>query len=241
MFKQMPISPLPNALPTAPEVEMPPPTSALDTWLMAFTQPKPGTYAAIAHSPRATAKTAFGWIFGAAIFESAVGSLAEKWNLAPGVAAQDAGGSSTELCGGVGSGIAAVLGFVIFTGITHLLARAFGGRATFGQLSYAVAAIEAPLTIMVAVLALLGHLPLVGIGFDTLSGILVVYVAVLEVIVVRGVHEIGWTGSFIAAWGVPLLLICGCLASVGFLILSASGASLGNVLSELGPLPFPVP
>ncbi|HEX9369671.1 MAG TPA: Yip1 family protein [Roseiflexaceae bacterium] len=54
----------------------------------------------------------------------------------------------------------AIIGFLIWAGIVWLLGRAFGGTGAFGELAYDVALFSAPLTVLNALISLLGIGPL---------------------------------------------------------------------------------
>ncbi len=134
------------------------------------------------------------------------------------------------VCGISIEGVIALLVFVLFAGQMHLVARAFGGRASFGELSYSLLAIDVPATLIGILLGLFRALPLVGIGIDMLAFIFGIYIMVLQVIAVRGVHRISWGGALMSVAGVPLLLLG------GFVACAALG-TLISILHVLGDIP----
>ncbi len=224
-----------NPLPGAPIAALPAPTSILQIWRMALTRPYPATYAAIAHLPQASAKAAYGWVFVAAVFEAIIASLAERWSTAMNATEQAADSTFTQNCAPA-AGIVAILVFIVSTGIMHLLARALGGGATFGQFSYAIAAIQAPFTLITTALGLLSYVPGVGVVFDVLTLPLALYMAVLEIIAVMGVHGITALRAFFAACTIPLVI--GCCIGLGLMMLIAAAApEIGNSFSGFGPVP----
>jgi hypothetical protein len=89
----------------------------------------------------------------------------------------------------------------------------FGGRGTFDQLAYAIAAIVAPFYLVSAVLTLLSAIPAVGFCFGLVGLLAGLYVLVLEVMAVKGVNQFGW-GQAIASLLIPVLAIACCISIV---------------------------
>jgi hypothetical protein len=251
----------PNApLPGSPMPEPAAPVSMFQTWIDAVTKPRETTYAAIASSPRASTSNAIIWV--------AIGSLISSFLtiLAPNPGLQDlqrlleqqgvnneftntlgtgGAGLGTKLlqlvCGAPIAAIFGVIGFLISVALIQWVARMFGGRGTFDRLAYTFAAITAPMSVVTGLLALLGAIPFVGLCFSLLGAAAGIYAIVLEIMACKSVNGFASYGPAIGSVLIPGLvigLVCCCLA---FGIATLVGASLGNVFSTLGPMPFPTP
>jgi hypothetical protein len=106
--------------------------------------------------------------------------------------------------------------FAVVVAIIQWLARMFGGTGTNDQLAYAMAAIAAPVTILVGILSLFGAIPYAGICFGLFSILAWLYILALQVMAVKGVNHIGWGGA-LGAYFIPvlvLLFICACLTGI---------------------------
>jgi hypothetical protein len=225
-----------------------PPSSGVAEWFSvwrdAVTKPNEQTYASMVQSPNAKLTTALLWAFLSALVSSFLTSLVPNAYLRQMMRNYNFG--TQELGGGVGAflirvicgapiaAVIAVVFFVIGVGIVYLLARMFGGRGTFDQLAYAMAAIQAPFALVSGVLGLLGAIPYVGICFGLVSLLLLIYVIVLEVMAVKGVNQFGW-GQAAASLLLPVLVLCCCLSVGAF--------AIARVVSDNMPggLPFPIP
>ena len=157
---------------------------------------------------------------------------------------QDAGVDAGAVGGGLGAGlvnflcvtpfiaVVSVVGFIIGTGIMQWLARMFRGQGTFDQLAYSLGAIAAPGLLVSAVLTLPSLVPVLGICSGLFSGLFSLYMLVLQVTAIKGVHKFGW-GAAIGTLVIPGLvvgLVACCLAAV---IASITGAALGDVFSTI--------
>ncbi len=170
---------------------------------MAVTRPSQLTYQAIARSPAASTLTAWWWTF----LASLIGSLVLRV----------LGGQPESLIAVLGWLMSALfqalmisLGFLVLVWLLNLLARPFGGHASFVQAAYTIAAINFPLTICNALPVLLRVFPYPGAGIAVfLELLLVCYQLVLIVIAVKAVHQIGWLGAIAAAIAAPVVLVLG--------------------------------
>jgi hypothetical protein len=218
------------------------PRPFFQTWVNALTKPNERTYQDIASAPNAKATTAFLWIFIASLVQFfisfLVGNAAQSQLLR-----QFGGGQNlptpsfgnraiTLICGAPIAAVVAVLFFAIFVGIMHLIARAFGGRATFDQSAYVIAAIAVPFYLISAVLSLLGAIPFVGFCFGILDLVLGIYVLILQVMAVKGVHQISWGGAVVAVLVLPIVLVV-CVACAVIAGLMVLGPVIGNVFSSI--------
>jgi hypothetical protein len=217
-----------NELPNEPVPEARP-DSVFQIWTRALTKPNEQTYAALASSPRATATTAYLWMFIASLIQFFLSTLVQKQMMNNfrlyGLDLGQFGGRS-----GIGAlliglvCIAPVLAalstlmFAIMTAIMQWLARMFGGTGTYDQLAYALAAIAAPLTILGGILGLFGAIPYVGLCFGLIGLLVGIYILVLQLMAIKGVNHIGWGGA-IGAYFIPILVIgflCACLTGISF-------------------------
>jgi len=215
-----------NELPSEPVPEARP-DSVFQIWIRALTKPSEQTYAALASSPRATATTAYLWMFIASLIQFFLSTLVQRQmfnNLQRyGIDVNQFGNR-----GGIGAilvGLFCVapimaalstLAFAVVTAIMQWLAKAFGGTGTYDQLAYALAAIAAPLTILGGVLGLFGAIPYAGICFGLLGALVGIYILVLQLLAIKGVNHIGWGGA-LGAYFIPVLVIgfvCACLTGV---------------------------
>ncbi|HEX8990813.1 MAG TPA: YIP1 family protein [Anaerolineales bacterium] len=249
MTNDIPNPPMPN--PPPPMMSEPAaPTSFFQTWVTAVTKPSEATYSAMASSSNVSATPAFIWVAVASLIQSFILILVQGATVRQALAQQGLNGNQfggggtgvifSLLCGAPIVAVISVVAFAIGTAVIQWVAKMFGGRGTFNQLAYVFGAIAAPATLVSAVFLLLGAIPLVGICFRVIAGFIGLYVLVLEIMAVKGIHGFGWgaaAGSVLIPAAV-LLLLCCCLAfGIGALV----GASLGNVFSQLGPFPVPTP
>lgn len=225
--------------PLTPPSSTPPSTPAglswTDTWIKALTQPSEETYAAIASDavPGSDSK-AYTWVFLASIISQLIAVIASfafyrTTTLAgPGGAAFEQFRSSSPLISLICSPIFAaisVLLFIVLTGITQLIAGAFGGTGTYSKLLYTTAAFSAPMAILTAVL---GLIPFVGC-FNLVLGI---YSIVLDVIAVKAVNQFSWGKAILSSLVIWILLLI-FAAVIVIVILAILGPSIGNIFSNI--------
>ncbi len=241
---------LPNPPMPPPAMEPPRPRSMLQTWIDAVTKPSEATYASMASSPNATSTTAFIWVFVVSLVESFILYLVQGARFRALMEQQGLGGQLPSggiagsiiglICGAPIAAVISVVAFAIGVGLIQWIARMFGGRGTFGQLAYVLAAIAVPIGLISTVLGSLAAIPVVGLCFGLLSILLFLYTLYLDIAATKGVHQFGWgpaAGSVLIPFAVLLLIAC-CLAiAFGALV----SAALGSVFSSLGPLPIPTP
>jgi hypothetical protein len=228
---------------------LPPPSGVsgwVSVWRDALTRPSEQTFARIAQSPNAKLTTAFLWIFLGSLVSSllaipAQSQLMEQMMRSMNLEGQGiptaGGGLMTAICGAPVGALISVVMFAIVVGIVQLLARMFGGRGTFDQLAYAIAAIVTPFYLVSGVLGLLSAIPAVGFCFGLLGLAAAIYVLVLEVMAVKGVNQFGW-GQALASMLLPVIAIA-CCCSVA---VAAMFQALGPEFWEgLAPMLTPVP
>jgi len=220
------------------------PKPFFQVWMDALTKPNESTFAQMANSPSAKATTAYLWIFigyvinfflSSIVQNQSVRTLLEKYGgsgVGAGVGSGIAGRLVVAVCGAPIAALIATLFFAIGVAIIQWVAKMFGGRGNFGQMSYALAAILAPFSIVSGLLSLLSAIPFVGFCFSLLILIAALYIIVLEVMAVKGVNQFGW-GAAIGSLFIPGLVIgfiCACLAGISFVLL---GTALQSVIQQI--------
>jgi hypothetical protein len=213
-----------------------PPPSGFSEWITvwrdALTRPSDQTFARIAQSPNAKLTTALLWVFLGSLVNfflvslvqgRLVNQMMQNSDLGIEGVPQAGGGLITAICGApIGAVISTVL-FALAVGIVQVIARMFGGRGTFDQLAYTIAAIVTPFNFVSAGLTLLAAIPFVGACFGILGLFAGLYVLVLEIMAVKGVNQFGW-GPAAASLLLPVFVIACCVA-----------VAVGSIISMLAP------
>jgi hypothetical protein len=122
--------------------------------------------------------------------------------------------------------------FAIVVGIVQLLARMFGGRGTFDQLAYAIAAIITPFYLVSGLLTLLSAIPVAGWCFGIVGFLAGFYVLALEVMAVKGVNQFDWWKA-IASMLLPVFAIACCIAAAVAGILSVLAPQLNEIFNSI--------
>ena len=136
------------------------------------------------------------------------------------------------VCGAPIAAVISVVFFAIFVGVVQLVAKMFGGRGTFDQLAYVLAAITAPFSLISSVLTLLAAIPFVGLCFGIIALVAGIYVLVLEVMAIKGANQFGW-GQAIGSLFLPLVVLICCL-SVGVIsIMSVLGPAISDTFNSI--------
>lgn len=211
--------------------------ATIQSWMNVLTHPGEAVFAEERSRPQATIGTALIWIVIAAVISGILGwlqlqiflgstggiaAMIGQMNLPPDVAAEVNTMMSNGMMGALmgGSGLASIIitpiGFLIGTGILFLIARLFGGTGDFGRFAYLLAAIQAPISIVSAVL---GFVPVLG---GCVSGALGIYAIVLTYFAIKVEHALS-DGKAIATLLLPLALvillaICGAAAIAGMFV-----------------------
>lgn len=217
-------------------------TSIVQTWVNALTKPSEQTFAEMAASPQAKASTAYLWVFIGTLVQFFAAALVQgtllrevlrQQGLAENVPVRGLGMTLlSALCGAPIMAVISVIFFAIMVALIQWLAKMFGGRGTFDQLAYAFGAIVVPLSLISAVLTLLGAIPFIGFCFGLLGLLAGLYALVLQIMAAKGVHQFGWgpaAGSVLIPPLAVATLCCCAILVAGTLM----GAALGNVLSTL--------
>jgi hypothetical protein len=218
-----------------------------EVWISALTKPSVETYERLVHDPGASANKAYGWVFICTLIGYALSSLIGlaigglfDTNAIPGFNSGALFGSwfIQFICCLPIVAILAVVGLVINTGLTQLIARALGGTGTYSELVYANAAYLAPISLVSSIIFAIPYVNL------CLSIPLAIYSMALTVIAINAVNQLGWGKAIVAAIIVPLVIIvfvaCGAIAVISGLALT--GPQIGDVFSEIiRELSTPVP
>ncbi len=241
MSDLLPNTPIPSELPETPALPTSQAPSLLQTWLRALTRPSEQTYSAIAASPRANLGMALLWVFLAALLEMIVyflvlGPVQNEMEqaLSGSHSVLPFGGLSllTVACGAPIAAGGMLVGFLFSSGLTHVIARAFSGKATYGQWAYTMSAMFAPTALISSVLLALEALgTTVALCMGVLSLVFSLYVIVLEVIAIRAVHQISWGGAVVSIIAIPTLLLFIACAVIAVLMLL--GPAIGNTFSAI--------
>jgi hypothetical protein len=230
----------------------PGPAGWFSVWIKVVTRPNEQTFVEITERSDANMKTAFIWIFIAGTVSGIFQAISRTIALAFGVTPQlpipgfeqfqqapvssDPGSLVSSLvvsiCTAPIAGLVSVLFFAIGVAITLWIAKLFGGVGTFDKLSYAIAAISVPFSLVVAVLSLFSVIPFVGLCTSVIILVLSLYTIFLQITAVKAVNQIGW-GAAIGTVLLPAVVIgfvCGCLVIGGLTLL---GPVIGNVFSSI--------
>jgi hypothetical protein len=224
---------------------LPPPAGVsawLSTWREALTRPSDETFARIASSPQAKSTTALLWIFLTSLLSSFLASLVQgvvfrqmMQNSDFGVDPFGGGPASALIATICGAPIAAVIltiVFALFVGVVQLVAKMFGGRGTFDQLAYAIAAIVAPFYLISGALSLLGAIPYVRFCFGLVGLIALLYVVALAVMAVKGVNQFGW-GQAAGSVFLPVLVVVCCFAVGAIGLVSMAGPRISDIFNSI--------
>ena len=222
--------------------------SLIDTWVSALTKPNEGTFARIVSQPGASASKAFLWVFLASLLTSFVSLIAQAFAvggqmglrelLPPEIArelpigATPSIGIGTAICGAPVGAIFTVLGFAIGVALIQWVAKLFGGTGSFDKLAYAFSTITVPVSVISAVLGLIGIIPFVGILTGLIGFVLGIYVIVLQVLAVKAVNNLD-TGKAVGSVLLPGLVIffVVCCCVIGGLMLM--GPVIGDVFDSI--------
>lgn len=233
-----------------PSTPMLPPPSGVSEWISvwrdALTKPSEQTFSRIALAPNAKITTALLWVFLGSLVNFFLASLVQGQIMrqmlqntdfgVEGFPPVGGGGLITAICGAPIGALIQVVLFAAVVGVIQLIAKMFGGRGTFDQLAYAIAAIVTPFYLIGGVLTLLSAIPYAAYCFGPLGFLLALYVLVLEVMAVKGVNQFGW-GPAIGSLLIPILVLA-CCFSVGIIgILQALGPNITDFFNSLTPMP----
>ncbi|MEE8120820.1 MAG: YIP1 family protein [Anaerolineales bacterium] len=193
--------------------------SWLEAWRMALTRPNEETFRSLADDPNGSHGRAMIWIAITSaisfLITASVQFLFSGLFAGPGLLEaleQEAGLLLTGglmiagvyVCGLPMVVLISALGMLIYSGVVLFIANAFGGEGTFAEMTYALAAFTAPLTLLSGAIS---WIPLV----NCLTIPLGVYSLLLTLLAVKSVNRISW-GKTIGIFAV--LLLVGALLAV---------------------------
>jgi hypothetical protein len=199
-------------------------------WTKATLQPSVETYESLIRDPNAGVNRGILWVFLVTLVGFLLATLVQYFFLSLDISIFGLGESTAGIfgslwlqliCGAPIAAIIAVVGLIIWAGITHLIAAVLGGQGEFGDLVYGFAAFSAPISL---VTMLLGSIPYIGC-LITLLGL---YTVILTVIAIKAVYGFDWVRAIISALLIPILVFC--FASVCVL---STIALLGDTISEV--------
>ncbi|MCB0063927.1 MAG: YIP1 family protein [Caldilineaceae bacterium] len=210
----------------------------IETWSKVLIHPGEETFVEERTRPQATIGTALLWIVIAAVVTGILGwlqvrmvfsgnqfaAMIEQMDLPPEATAQMNAMIESGMLGTIagGSGVASIIitpiFFLIGTGILQLIARMFGGSGEFGRFAYLLAAIQAPISILNAVL---GFVPFVG---GCVAFALWIYSVVLTFFAIKAEHGLS-DGRAIGTLLVPLVLV--------FLLFACAIAGFAGMIMSL--------
>lgn len=213
----------------------------VSTWFSVLSQPSRETMAQTKEQPGASLGTGLLWIMIAAVITAIFGylqvsmalggatgmeAMMGQMDLPPEMQEQmdqlfDSGMFAGMLGGAsLASLFLAPIAFFFWTGLYHLIANLLGGEGSYGRFAFLYAAINAPLTILSAVL---GFIPLLG---SCLALLMSIYGIVLLVFAVGAEYHLS-NGRSVAVVLLPLVILFG-LAICGFIVVVGSLATLGG-------------
>jgi Flp pilus assembly pilin Flp len=214
------------------------------TWMRAITKPNEQTFVELANSRNAKATTAYLWVFLGSLITFFFASLVQgdiMANLMQNAGVSDGaystglgGGLFAAICGAPIGGVISVVMFAVVTAIVQWIAKMFGGRGTFDQLAYTLAAIYTPFSLISAVLTLLAAIPFVGACFGIVSLVASLYALVLQVMAVKGVNQFGW-GQAIGSLLIPVFVVFCCVAVVVTSMLSLLAPAISETFNSITP------
>jgi hypothetical protein len=170
-----------------------------EVWLKALT-PSVDAYRQILADPTWDVNRAYMWLVIGMVINAIMdailggGNLKTTSNFANNYSSTSSNMGSLVCCLPIGIAIMLVV-YVVVLFITHALAGAFDGHSDFNRLVYAFAAFTTPVM-------LLSWIPCVGF-------LLVLYSAILMVVAVKAVYQIGWVGAAVSGlWYIPAFFAC---------------------------------
>lgn len=202
----------------------PPPTkpsySWNQVWITALTQPSVESYEALIEDPKASANRAVIWLLISLslsfLFVVVLGGFARSATISGSVI------GTSLLCAPLLAGFY-IINLGIRVGITHAIARSLGGEGQFGQLFYAFAAFEAPLSILAGIFSYF--------QINCLVLLLGLYGIVLSVTATMAVHRLSAGKAIVASFGLFAVLIG--VSILLIFILALLGPQIGSVFSEI--------
>lgn len=219
--------------PSTPESEQEEPAhsfKAWQVWLYAITRPNLENYRNLHRDPDASKNR--GYIF--IVVGQAISVMFLIINAVVfggyGGLAPDRITLQTLFCGAIGGFVLAIVLFAIVVAITNWVAQLLGGNGNYDGLVYLSAAWYTPYIIIHSLFSLVSSLMTQVIGdlgncltLPVTLGIFA-YIAILQIIAVRTVHDLSWERSILSI--LPVLALAVGLFVVIFILLIALAAAL---------------
>jgi hypothetical protein len=192
------------ALPEAPV--QPPSLPFYEVWNIALRRPTLEAYQRLLEDPKASLGRAVTWLLvvGAVsgllsgvsqlVWMQLMGSSAFSQLAGPGqmlpqqAMPQGLGMAALVICAIPLSAIGVVIGSMIYYGLVHFTASAFGGQGTFGQMMYINAAYYAPIALISSLLSLIPCAACLAVPLG-------IYSFALQFLAVRAATKLGWGGA----------------------------------------------
>ncbi len=177
-----------------------------DVWNTALRRPSVEAYERLLEDPKANLSRAVVWLLVVGAISSVLSAVSQLiWVrlMSSGALSQLAAPGQTlpsELalpglsmaallaCAVPAGAIGMVLGQLLYFGLVHFTASAFGGQGTFGRMVYANAAYYAPVTLLSSLLALIPCAACLAVPLG-------VYSIALQFIAVKAATRLGWGGT----------------------------------------------
>jgi hypothetical protein len=159
-------------------------------WIDALTRPSVAVYESFLQDIHATSQRAYVWLIISGLIVGLISALTDR---AASVVIR-------IICDPLFPGIVVVFSITIIAGLVQFLAQVIGGMGTYSKLIYALAAFNAPMTIISSFLLFIPY----GLWVNAALGI---YWVVLSAIAVKAVHQLEWRKAIIAILPVILLAI----------------------------------
>lgn len=177
-----------------------------EVWNIALRRPTLESYERLLQDPKATLGRAVTWLLvvGAVsgllsaasqfVWMQLLGSSAFSQFAGPGQGLPPQAGlpglsmAAIMVCSIPISAIGVVLGQMLYFGLVHFTASAFGGQGTFSQMLYANSAYYAPITLISSLLSLIPCAACLAVP-------LAIYALALQFLAVRAATRLGWGGA----------------------------------------------
>lgn len=218
-------------------------------WMKAVSKPSEQSFIDITESSEATTRTALIWVFIAGTITGLVTGLVQALNaflgstpqfppipgleqyVDPSLLQQGSSPMMTlvfGICGAPVAGLLTVAFFALGVAIVQWVAKLFKGTGSFEKLAYAYAAITMPVSLVSAVLTVLGAIPFIGACFGFVSLAVTIYTVVLQVYAVKAVNRFPTFGPAVGSVFIPsaVIFFVLCLCAIAFSAIF--GAAIGQ-------------
>jgi len=217
------------------------------TWMTAVTKPNEQTFSVLAEHPDAmSVNRALVWVFLAGTISALISGVLQAilqlvgFAQAPGLSDLFGGNAQQgvgltfviAICSSPIAGALGALFFAIGVGIIQWVAKMFKGTGTFTQLSYTIAAISVPFSLISSFITPFSVIPYVNICTGLISLLLGLYAIVLQLMAIKGVNKFGW-GEALGSMFLPSIVLACCIAIPIIGLMTALGPQVGDVFSSI--------